>query len=77
MIRADVFKSQPDLLVFEIEADGFLRFMVRNIVGTLVEVGLNKMSPADFKDILLSKDRERAGITAPPQGLFLMQVKYE
>jgi tRNA pseudouridine38-40 synthase len=50
--------------------------MVRNIVGTLVDVGLGKTSPSGFKDILLSKDRGKAGITAPAQGLFLMKVKY-
>ncbi|MBL6972203.1 MAG: tRNA pseudouridine(38-40) synthase TruA, partial [Desulfobacterales bacterium] len=54
----------------------FLRFMVRNIVGTLVDVGLGKNTAKDFKRILLSKDRNLAGVTAPPQGLFLMQVNY-
>jgi tRNA pseudouridine38-40 synthase len=65
-----------DYLVFTIEADGFLRFMVRNIVGTLVEVGLGKMSSEGFKDVLISKDRAQAGITAPAHGLFLREVKY-
>jgi tRNA pseudouridine38-40 synthase len=51
--------------------------MVRNIVGTLVQVGLQKVTPAGFKVILLSKDRDQAGMTAPPQGLFLIEVKYE
>ncbi|MBW1895659.1 MAG: tRNA pseudouridine(38-40) synthase TruA [Deltaproteobacteria bacterium] len=69
-------KDAESHVVFSIEADGFLRHMVRNIVGTLVDVGLGKTSPAGFKDILLSKDRSRAGITAPAQGLFLMEVKY-
>jgi tRNA pseudouridine38-40 synthase len=50
--------------------------MVRNIIGTLVEVGTGKISPGDFKDILLSLDRSRAGATAPAQGLFLIEVKY-
>ncbi len=69
-------KIDRDYLVFEIEADGFLRFMVRNIVGTLVDVGLYKITSDDFKKILLSKDRNLAGATAPPHGLFLMDVKY-
>jgi tRNA pseudouridine38-40 synthase len=69
-------KDAKDYVVFSIEADGFVRHMVRNIVGTLVDVGLGKTSPAGFKDILLSKDRTRAGITAPAHGLFLMEVKY-
>lgn len=59
-----------------IEADGFLRYMVRNLVGTLVDVGAGKISPMEFKEILLSKDRSRAGATAPPQGLYLVRVNY-
>jgi tRNA pseudouridine38-40 synthase len=68
-------KSQSHLL-FTIEADGFLRSMVRNIVGTLVGVGKGSISPQAFQDILESKDRKLAGATAPPQGLFLKEVKY-
>jgi tRNA pseudouridine38-40 synthase len=63
-------------MVFSIEASGFLRRMVRNIVGTLADVGLEKMSPAAFEQILMSKDRKRAGATAPAHGLFLREVKY-
>jgi len=77
VMRAELLEKDCGMVEFEIEAGGFLRFMVRNIVGTLVDVGLGKISPADFKNILLSKDRSRAGITAPPQGLFLVEVKYE
>jgi tRNA pseudouridine38-40 synthase len=61
---------------FRISANGFLRFMVRNIVGTLVDVGLGKTTPGEFQKILESRDRSRAGATAPPQGLFLLQVRY-
>ncbi len=64
-------------LTYTIAANGFLRFMVRNIVGTLVEVGLGKRSVADIQNILLSKDRSQAGATAPAQGLFLMDVAYD
>ena len=64
-------------LTYDIEADGFLRFMVRNIVGTLVEVGLRKIASQNVREILQSKDRSRAGATAPPQGLFLMDVTYK
>ncbi|MBC2712490.1 MAG: tRNA pseudouridine(38-40) synthase TruA [Desulfosarcina sp.] len=63
-------------LTYDIEANGFLRFMVRNIVGTLVEVGLGKISSKNVQEILQSKDRSRAGATAPPQGLFLVDVTY-
>ena len=63
-------------LIFNFEANGFLRFMVRNLIGTLVEVGRGKITPSEFKRILLSMDRNLAGATAPPHGLFLMKVKY-
>lgn len=65
-----------DVVAFDIEADGFLRFMVRNIVGTLVLVGGEKIGVSDFAEILQSRERRRAGPTAPPQGLFLMRVSY-
>lgn len=76
VIKADIVEQENGLIVFEIEADGFLRFMVRNIVGTLVDAGLGKITSDDFKKILLSKNRSMAGATAPPHGLFLMKVKY-
>lgn len=63
-------------LVFNFKADGFLRFMVRNMVGTLVEVGRGKITPNEFKRILLARDRNLAGVTAPSHGLFLVEVKY-
>jgi len=52
------------------------RYMVRNIVGTLVEVGRSRMAPSELKTILQSRDRENAGATAPPQGLCLVKVLY-
>ncbi len=76
VIHADLSAENDGYLIFEIEGDGFLRFMVRNIVGTLVDVGLGKITPDDFIRILLSKDRNLAGKTAPAHGLFLVQVKY-
>jgi len=76
IINADLVKAENDYLVLKIEGDGFLKFMVRNIVGTLVDVGFDKITPHDFKQILISKDRNLAGITAPANGLFLMEVKY-
>lgn len=72
---ADVRKKE-DLVIFEIEADGFLRFMVRNIVGTIVCAGLGKISPGEVAVILKLKDRKKACATAPAQGLFLVEVKY-
>jgi tRNA pseudouridine38-40 synthase len=63
-------------IIFTITANGFLRFMVRNIVGSLVEVGIGRWSAAQFEDVLISGDRRRAGNTAPAQGLFLVEVSY-
>lgn len=76
VMAADLFETDNRRFTFRIEADGFLRFMVRNIVGTLVDVGLGKTLPAEFKQILQSEDRARAGATAPAHGLCLMEVKY-
>jgi tRNA pseudouridine38-40 synthase len=76
MISAELTKTDSDYLTFEFKANGFLRFMVRNLVGTLVDVGVGRLSSEDFNRILQSKDRNQAGATAPPHGLFLMQVEY-
>lgn len=65
-----------ELLVFHITANRFLRGMVRAIVGTLLEVGLGKMSQTAFEEILKSNNRQMAGPSVPPQGLFLTEVKY-
>ena len=74
---AHVEKEERFFVRFTIEANGFLRHMVRTIVGTLVDVGKGKFTPMDFRRILESRNRKKAGITAPPQGLFLAGVKYE
>lgn len=60
-----------------IEADGFLRYMVRTIAGTLVDVGKGRLQPERIADVLEARDRNMAGMTAPPQGLFLKEVKYK
>jgi tRNA pseudouridine38-40 synthase len=74
--KADLREESDDYVIFEIEADGFLRYMVRNIVGTLVEVGLGKISSEAVKHILESKDRKLAPASAPAHGLFLKKVNY-
>ena len=74
--RIDWTQHQDGLTVMEIEGDGFLRHMVRNIAGTLVEIGLGRWPARAIDAILASRDRARAGTTAPPQGLFLMEVQY-
>lgn len=76
IIAAEWAVKNREIHQFHIEANGFLRYMVRNIVGTLVEVGLGKMTPQEFQKVLHSKDRNQAGATAPPQGLYLVQVNY-
>lgn len=65
-----------DRLSIELEANGFLRHMVRNIVGTLVEIGRGRFHPDDVPRILEAKNRSRAGVTAPPYGLCLLSVEY-
>jgi tRNA pseudouridine38-40 synthase len=76
VIRIDWKKDREGLLRFEIEANGFLKQMVRAIVGTLVEVGKGKISVGEFETILELRDRKKAGPTAPAHGLFLKEVKY-
>ncbi|MDZ4715540.1 MAG: tRNA pseudouridine(38-40) synthase TruA [Cytophagales bacterium] len=67
---------RKDTLVFSITANRFLRGMVRAVVGTLLDAGTGKTSVEEFKAILRSGDRKRAGMNVPPDGLFLMRVKY-
>jgi tRNA pseudouridine38-40 synthase len=76
IMKADFIPRPEGYLLFEIRADGFLKFMVRNIVGTLVAVGLGKLAPEDVCRILRGKDRNRAGATAPAHGLALIDVEY-
>lgn len=68
--------GEPPWLTFDIEANAFLYRMVRSIVGTLLQVGRDRMSVEEFAGVLASCDRSRAGPTAPPHGLCLMEVKY-
>jgi tRNA pseudouridine38-40 synthase len=74
--EAAVSEGESGRLFIDITANGFLRYMVRNIIGTLADVGFAKISTEEFKNILDAKDRDIAGVTAPPQGLFLMSVSY-
>lgn len=76
MQRAEILLRPPRHIAFVFEATGFLRGMVRSIVGTLVDVGRGKLNPVQFKEIMEARDRSRASITAPPQGLFLVEVKF-
>lgn len=71
----DIIKDREEIIL-EISGDGFLYNMVRIITGTLVEVGLGKILPGEIPQIIMSKDRCKAGHTAPPQGLYLVEVYY-
>jgi len=73
--RAGVIK-RAGMIYIILEATGFLRYMVRTITGTLLLAGQGKINPEDFKEILASKERERAGETLPPHGLFLKKITY-
>ncbi len=75
-----IFKTnievKDDRIYIELTGSGFLYNMVRIISGTLVDVGLGKISPDDIPEIILSGDRKKAGKTLPPQGLYLLKVEY-
>ena len=71
-----VWKQNNNELTFYISANRFLRNMVRAIVGTLVDVGLGKITKDDFRKIIESKNRSNAGLSVPAKGLFLTNIKY-
>lgn len=75
IMRAEWIQENSNL-IFYIKANRFLRGMVRAIVGTLIEVGLGKISVTDFESIILSKKRSKAGVSVPAKGLFLTKVNY-
>jgi tRNA pseudouridine38-40 synthase len=76
VLSSRVVREDP-VVLFEITGNGFLRHMVRSIVGTLVEVGRGQRSIASVSEGLASCDRGQAGPTAPAEGLFLVCVEYE
>lgn len=76
-IRKLTVKKDGDKITVRVTADGFLYNMVRIIVGTLVYCGIGKLTEQDVERLLIEKDRKEAGITAPPQGLFLVSVVYD
>lgn len=73
--RPHIHSGEP-FIVFEVMADGFLYNMVRAIVGTLTEIGRGRNRPEFMAEVIRSMDRSRAGMTAPPTGLYLVQVDY-
>lgn len=73
--KATITKNK-DKIKIVFKGDGFLRYQVRNMVGILIKVGEDKIEPQKVKEILESKDRTNSGKTAPPEGLYLVKVKY-
>ena len=74
--KGEVIEKQDGRIWIELTGNGFLYNMVRIISGTLVEVGIGKISPEEIEEIIKKGDRENAGKTLPPSGLFLVNVKY-
>ncbi|KAA0991826.1 tRNA pseudouridine(38-40) synthase TruA [Dyadobacter aurulentus] len=75
-ITEATWTETEDMLVFHIQANRFLRGMVRAVVGTLLEVGKGRKTVADFEKVIISKNRKNAGAQAPAEGLFLTKVGY-
>ncbi|MFZ1946540.1 MAG: tRNA pseudouridine(38-40) synthase TruA [bacterium] len=74
--EASAEEIEPGVVTVRLRGKRFLRKMVRNLVGTLVEIGRGRMPPSELCDILASRDRKRAGPCAPPHGLYLVKVEY-
>ncbi len=75
-VKAFSVKREGDMVYFTVEADGFLYNMVRIMVGTLLFVSEGKIKKGELSEVIESKNRKRAGKTAPPQGLYLNKVNY-
>nr|WP_294787533.1 tRNA pseudouridine(38-40) synthase TruA [uncultured Flavobacterium sp.] len=71
------WKQEDGKLIFTIAANRFLRNMVRAIVGTLINIGLHKITLADLENIIASKNREKAGFSVPAHGLYLTKIDYD
>jgi len=67
---------ERDELIYLVRGQSFLRYMVRKIMGTLLEVGKGKLAPADIRELFAARDRSRSGPTVPPEGLYLVSLEY-
>jgi tRNA pseudouridine38-40 synthase len=76
-IFASAWTEEDGLLVYRVTGAGFLHHMVRNLVGTFVDVGAGRMAAEEMKTVMAAKDRSAAGPTAPAKGLFLISVEYD
>ena len=76
-ITKATIKKDKEKLIISFTGNGFMRYQVRNMVGLLIKLGEDKISPKDVDKILKSKDRTKSGKTAPPEGLYLVDVKYK
>ena len=69
-------KREKNYIIISFLGNGFLRYMIRNMIGVLIEIGENKLNPKEIKNIILARDRCHAKKTAPSQGLYLNKVFY-
>ncbi len=76
VLATEVSSVDEHTRLIAIEANGFLRHMVRNIIGTLVDVGAGKLTEEGFSAVIAARDRQQAGMTAPARGLCLLEVRY-
>lgn len=75
-ITSAYVEEKDNKLIITFKGDGFMRYQVRNMVGVLIRIGENKLSPKDVEKIIDSKDRTKSGKTAPAEGLYLVNVIY-
>jgi tRNA pseudouridine38-40 synthase len=75
-ITHSAWRTSENLLIYTVTANGFLHHMVRNLVGTFVQAGAHRLDPESIPTLLAARNRSAAGPTAPPTGLFLLNVTY-